>query len=268
MHNVLDMVVTSKVAQIDALKQRYPECILTRRAGNRSLHRALKAVRPAFILECKHASPSKGVLRQHFDIDSIVATYNRFASAISVVTDSEFFKGDFAYIAKARANTNLPVLCKDFIISAYQIQLAAHLGADAVLLMLSVLDDDSYRDLLDVARFYGLEVLTEIINDDELDRALALDADIVGINNRDLRTLSIDLETTCRLAPRVPRKCALVSESGIEQREQVCRLARYVDGFLVGSALMQSPDLEQACADLVLGEVESTQARGIPHDAA
>lgn len=264
MVDVLKTIVASKAAHIAQLQNRYPECTLKCRVSGRSLYHALKAVRPAFILECKQASPSKGVLRQRFDVSAIVATYNRYASAISVVTDSEFFQGDFAYLAEARANTMLPVLCKDFIVSPYQIRLASHLGADAVLLMLSVLDNDHYRDLADVAACYGLEVLTEISNEAELERALQLNARIIGINNRDLRTLAINLDTTRRLAPRFSRQCALVSESGIEHREQMLQLARHVDGFLVGSSLMQASDLDRACARLMHGDNEIMTQGGIP----
>lgn len=258
MSDILAKIVLSKSSQVDLLKARYPEHTLAPRRSDRSLYHALKAGDPGFILECKFASPSRGVLRADRDLEAIVSVYNRYAAAISVVTDTDYFNGEFAFLSAVRALTPLPVLCKDFIVSDYQIRLAAHLGADAVLLMLSVLDDRAYRRLSDVARDAGLQVLTEVSNEQERDRALMLGATIIGINNRDLRTLKIDLATTSRLAPGIPGQCAVVSESGISQPEQVAAIRPFVDGFLVGSALMSQPDLAAACAALVAGECQET----------
>lgn len=261
MPDILKNIIDSKWRHIERLLQIYPESKMRRQLSNLSLHSAMKSSGPGYIFECKRASPSRGLLRRQFDIVAITSVYNRYANAISVVTDEDYFQGSFEYLAQVRANTELPVLCKDFIVSAYQVRLAAHLGADAILLMLSVLDDDHYADLADVASYCGLDVLTEVSTEDEVERAIRLGARIIGINNRNLRTMVVDLKTTQRLAPLVPRHCAVISESGISTRSQVLHLSGLVDGFLVGSSLMATPDLDRACACLVQDGCKSVESR-------
>ncbi|ABM00338.1 bifunctional indole-3-glycerol-phosphate synthase TrpC/phosphoribosylanthranilate isomerase TrpF [Shewanella amazonensis] len=254
MSNVLTKIIDTKYAHIDALKQRFPEASLTPKISDRSLYQALAAPNAGFILECKKASPSKGLIRADFDPVAIVSIYSRYAAGISVLTDEQFFQGDMDYIPQVRAAVSQPVLCKDFFISPYQVRLAAHQGADAILLMLSVLDDDDYRRLADEAAKYQLDILTEVSNEDELRRAIALRAPIIGINNRNLRDLSTDLATTEALAPHIPADTLVISESGIYTHEQVKRLAPLVQGFLVGSSLMAEANLDLACRRLIYGE--------------
>ncbi len=251
--NVLTRIVDTKPAHIAALKQRFPEASLTPKVSDRSLYQALKAPNAGFIFECKKASPSKGLIRQAFDVEAIADVYNHYAAAISVLTDEQFFQGDMDYLPKVRARVSQPILCKDFFVDPYQVKLAAHQGADAILLMLSVLDDDRYRQLASLAAQYQLDVLTEVSNEEELKRAIALDAAIIGINNRNLRDLTTDLATTEALAPHIPADRVVVSESGIYTQQQVRRLSPLVDGFLVGSSLMAEADLDLACRALTLG---------------
>ncbi|TVP12712.1 bifunctional indole-3-glycerol-phosphate synthase TrpC/phosphoribosylanthranilate isomerase TrpF [Shewanella sp. KCT] len=251
--NVLTRIVDTKPAHIAALKQRFPEASLTPKVSDRSLYQALKAPNAGFIFECKKASPSKGLIRQAFDVEAIADVYKHYAAAISVLTDEQFFQGDMDYVPKVRARVSQPILCKDFFVDPYQVKLAAHQGADAILLMLSVLDDDRYRQLASLAAQYQLDVLTEVSNEEELKRAIALDAAIIGINNRNLRDLTTDLATTEALAPHIPADRVVVSESGIYTQQQVRRLSPLVDGFLVGSSLMAEADLDLACRALTLG---------------
>ncbi|WP_299807668.1 bifunctional indole-3-glycerol-phosphate synthase TrpC/phosphoribosylanthranilate isomerase TrpF [uncultured Shewanella sp.] len=251
--NVLTKIVDTKAAHIASLKQRFAENDLSPKVSDRSLFDALKAPNAGFILECKKASPSKGLIRDVFDVDAIADVYNHYAAGISVLTDEQFFQGDMDYIPRVRARVTQPILCKDFFVDEYQVKLAAHQGADAILLMLSVLDDNRYQALATEAAKYQLDILTEVSNEAELTRAIALNAKIIGINNRNLRDLSTELATTEELAPHIPADRVVISESGIYNQAQVRRLAPLVDGFLVGSSLMAEDDLDLACRTLTFG---------------
>ncbi|WP_153913078.1 bifunctional indole-3-glycerol-phosphate synthase TrpC/phosphoribosylanthranilate isomerase TrpF [Shewanella sp. TC10] len=251
--NVLTKIVDTKVAHIASLKLRYPEACLQPKISDRSLFDALKAPNAGYIFECKKASPSKGLIRPVFDVEAIADIYGKYASGISVLTDEQFFQGDIDYIPLVRARVNQPILCKDFFVDPYQIKLAAHQGADAVLLMLSVLDDEQYKLLATEAEKYNLDALTEVSNQEELERAIDLNARIVGINNRNLRDLSTDLATTEALAPQIPTDRVIISESGIYNNQQVKRLNPLVDGYLVGSSIMAQEDIDLACRQLIFG---------------
>ena len=210
----------------------------------------------AFILECKKASPSKGLIREDFDLEQILESYAPFASAVSILTDSEFFQGDFSFLKAANQKIRQPILCKDFILEPAQVQWARFHGADAILLMLSVLTDEQYRICAAEAQKWNLDILTEIHDEHECRRALELGAPIVGINNRNLKDLSIDLSTTSRLASLVPKDRILISESGIYTHQDVLKLRCMVDGFLVGSSLMERTDLSLAVRELIFGRVK------------
>ncbi|GAA4901029.1 bifunctional indole-3-glycerol-phosphate synthase TrpC/phosphoribosylanthranilate isomerase TrpF [Ferrimonas pelagia] len=254
---VLDKIVATKPAHIAALAQRYGDLLDTRAAkSDRSLFDALKEGPTGFLLECKKASPSKGLIRADFDPVAIGRVYDQYAAGISVLTDEQFFQGDFEYMKAVREAVSVPVLCKDFIIDPRQLRLARHLGADAALLMLSVLSDQLYTELAAEAALLGLDVLTEVSNQEEMTRAIALNAQIIGINNRDLRDLSIDLATTERLAGQVPSDRVVISESGIYCHSQVRRLAPHADAFLVGSSLTEQPDVDLACRQLIYGHTK------------
>ncbi|MBV7315040.1 bifunctional indole-3-glycerol-phosphate synthase TrpC/phosphoribosylanthranilate isomerase TrpF [Shewanella sp. NIFS-20-20] len=270
MSNILTQIVETKHTHIAQLQQRFPAASLQPQTSTRSLYQALRQGPASFILECKKASPSKGLIRDDFDIDAIARVYGRHASAVSVLTDEQWFQGDMAYIPQVKALIPQPILCKDFFISPYQVMLAAHQGADAILLMLSVLNDQQYLALAAVAADYQLDILTEVSNRQELDRALGLNAKIIGINNRNLRDLSTDLATTEQLAPLIPADAVVISESGIYHHQDVRRLAPLVQGFLVGSSLMAEANLDQACRALIYGENKIcglTRAQDLEHAA-
>ncbi|MFC1520425.1 bifunctional indole-3-glycerol-phosphate synthase TrpC/phosphoribosylanthranilate isomerase TrpF [Pseudomonadota bacterium] len=251
--NVLTKIVDTKVAHIASLKLRYPEASLQPKISDRSLFDALKQPNAGYIFECKKASPSKGLIRPVFDVEAIADIYANHAAGISVLTDEQFFQGDIDYIPLVRARVKQPILCKDFFVDPYQIKLAAHQGADAVLLMLSVLDDEQYKLLAAEAVKYNLDALTEVSNQQELERAIDLNAAIIGINNRNLRDLSTDLATTEALAPQIPADRVIISESGIYNNQQVKRLNPLVDGYLVGSSIMAQDDIDLACRQLIFG---------------
>ncbi|WEE19580.1 bifunctional indole-3-glycerol-phosphate synthase TrpC/phosphoribosylanthranilate isomerase TrpF [Citrobacter koseri] len=256
MQTVLAKIVADKAIWVEARKQQQPLASFQNEVqpSARHFYDALQGTRTAFILECKKASPSKGVIRDDFDPAQIAGVYKHYASAISVLTDEKYFQGSFDFLTVVSRIAPQPVLCKDFIIDPYQIYLARYYQADACLLMLSVLDDEQYRQLSAVAHSLKMGVLTEVSNEEELERAIALGAKVVGINNRDLRDLSIDLNRTRQLAPKLGHSVTVISESGINTYAQVRELSHFANGFLIGSALMSHADLHAAVHRVLLGE--------------
>ncbi|HAU5608145.1 bifunctional indole-3-glycerol-phosphate synthase TrpC/phosphoribosylanthranilate isomerase TrpF [Citrobacter koseri] len=256
MQTVLAKIVADKAIWVEARKQQQPLASFQNEVqpSARHFYDALQGTRTAFILECKKASPSKGVIRDDFDPAQIAGVYKHYASAISVLTDEKYFQGSFDFLTVVSRIAPQPILCKDFIIDPYQIYLARYYQADACLLMLSVLDDEQYRQLSAVAHSLKMGVLTEVSNEEELERAIALGAKVVGINNRDLRDLSIDLNRTRQLAPKLGHGVTVISESGINTYAQVRELSHFANGFLIGSALMSHDDLHAAVRRVLLGE--------------
>lgn len=253
---ILGKIVDDKLQWVKERKQQQPLIQFKDDLveSDRHFYRALDQQHSVFILECKKASPSKGLIRADFDLDLIAATYKNYAAAISVLTDQKYFQGDFDFINQVREQVTQPILCKDFIIDPYQIYLARYYQADAILLMLSVLDDDAYQAYRDTAHSLNMGVLTEVSNEHELVRAIALNAKVIGINNRDLRDLSVDLNRSKQLAVKIPKDIIVISESGISTHQQVKELSQYVNGFLVGSSLMSQANIDSACRQLILGE--------------
>jgi indole-3-glycerol phosphate synthase len=199
---------------------------------------------PAVIAEVKKASPSKGVIRADFDPAAIARSYAAAGAAcLSVLTDVDFFQGADAYLQQARAACALPVLRKDFTVDPYQVYEARALGADCILLIVAALADDQLAELSGVAMQLGLDVLVEVHDLDELERAIQVPAPLLGINNRSLRSFEVSLDTTLSLQRAVPRDRLLVTESGIHAPGDVARMrAAGIDAFLVGEAFMREPD--------------------------
>ena len=241
---VLDKIVELRRIDVAKMAQEKPlssfKETLTLSEADRDFYQNITARKaqnlPAYILECKRSSPSKGLIREDFDL-----------------AKSRHFGGDFENIAVAKNFTTAPILCKDFVVDAYQIYLARHYGANAVLLMLSVLRDDEYRYLANIAHELGMGVLTEVNDEAEVARALKLQAKVIGVNNRDLRDLSIDLDKTERLRALMPKEQIVISESGIRSYSDIRRISHFADGFLIGSHLMGSDHLERALQELLTG---------------
>lgn len=254
--NVLATILNPKVEWLARMKKELPlESFKdSLKLSDRSFYTSLSSGKTRFILECKKASPSKGLIREDFSPKDIARVYDKYAAAISVLTDEDFFQGDYKYLKEVHENSHVPVLCKDFIFDPYQVYLARYYGADAILLMLSVLTDEAYIELSTIAKNLNMGILTEASTEDEVKRALKLKAQVLGINNRNLRTLKVDLENVRTLSKLLPKGQVAISESGIYTHAQVLELSSYVKGFLVGSSLTGEPDIEKATRKLIFGE--------------
>ena len=245
---LLDEILAHKRVELDAARQRVAPAALAQRAAAsapaRGFRRALLGAGPRVIAELKRRSPSRGEIRADFDPVAIARAYQAGgAAALSVLTDERFFGGSLAVLEAVRAATELPLLRKDFVIDAYQIDEARVAGADAVLLIVAALAPAALARLFEHARGLGLDVLVEVHDEAELDAAKGMGADLIGINNRDLRSFVTDLSVTERLAKRVPQGALVVAESGIFGPEDVARLARAgASAFLVGESLMREAD--------------------------
>ena len=256
MATVLKKIVTDKALWLAQRKQTQPLTSFKEQLApsDRDFYQALTDQHSVFILECKKASPSKGLIRDDFDPEMIAKTYAVYANVISVLTDEKYFQGSFDFLPIVKQHTHQPILCKDFIIDEYQIYLARYYQADAVLLMLSILSDAQYLALSQLAHQLNMGVLTEASTQQEVERAITLNAKVIGINNRDLRDLSVDLNRVKQLSAKIPTDRIVISESGIYTHAQVLDLSHYAQGFLIGSALMSEYNLELAVRKVILGE--------------
>ena len=257
--NVLERIVQSTREELERRRRATPlrelEAALGQRPESRPFGEALARPGISLIAEHKRRSPSAGVIREGATVSDIVGAYERGgAAALSILTEGQHFGGSLQDLQDAIAATELPVLRKDFIIDRYQLYESAAAGADAILLIVAALDDDELYDLHREARGLDLDVLVEVHDEHELERALDIDAEILGLNNRDLSDFSVDIERTYELLSDVPAGKTVVSESGYTSREQLEDLDRVgVDAVLIGETLMRAPDPEEALRELGAG---------------
>ena len=250
--DVLLRIIRHKAREVAERTERTPLRVLAERAEAQApprgfaaaLRARIAAGEPAVIAELKKASPSRGVLREDFEPEAIARGYAAGgAAALSVLTDEAFFRGADRHLAQARSASGLPVLRKDFIIDAYQVREARALGADCVLLIVAALGDAQLDELAALATHLGMDVLVEVHDAAELERAARLEPLLLGINNRDLRTFETTLDTTLELLDRIPAGRTVITESGIHTRADIARMrAAGVHGFLVGEAFMRAGD--------------------------
>jgi indole-3-glycerol phosphate synthase len=263
--DILKKICHRKVEEVRARSERLPLGEVKARVADAppvrgfaaALESRLAKGEPAVIAEIKRASPSKGVLREDFRPAEIAASYERGGAAcLSVLTDRDFFQGSDAYLREARAACLLPVIRKDFMIDPYQVYEARAIGADCILLIVACLEDEDLRELSGLARDLGMDALMEVHDAAELARALKIPGPLIGVNNRNLRTFEVSLETTLGLLGSVPEDRVLVTESGILRPEDVTLLrGRGVHAFLVGEAFMRAADPGAELARLFFSEV-------------
>jgi indole-3-glycerol phosphate synthase len=260
MSDILDKIVAVKHQEVAAARKRKSLDLVRTDAESRVLTRdfvgamraKIAAGKPAVIAEVKKASPSKGVLRADFIPADIAQSYAEHGAAcLSVLTDVQFFQGEIDFLKQARASCQLPVLRKDFMVDAYQIYESRSMGADAILLIAACLDDAQMKDFEAMALGLDMAVLVEVHDQSELERALKLKTPLLGINNRNLQTFEVSLDTTLAMRSLVPADRLLVTESGIHTRDDVLRMgAAGVNAFLVGEAFMRAPEPGEALAAL------------------
>lgn len=261
MSNVLDRICDDKREHIAVCKaattlaelETRAKAAGTTRGFARALTERAAAGRFGLIAEVKKASPSKGLIREDFDPPMIARAYEAGGAAcMSVLTDTPYFQGKDADLVAARNAVSLPAIRKDFMLDTYQVTEARALGADCILLIMAALEDAQAAELAAAAHDWGMDVLVEVHNGEELDRALDVKTDLVGINNRNLKTLTVDLATTEELAPRVPKDRVVVCESGLSSSEDLVRMSGVgAQCFLIGESLMRQDDIAGAVRDLL-----------------
>jgi indole-3-glycerol phosphate synthase len=259
--NVLEKISAYKRQEIAAARAAQPLHAVTRAAREASpprgfaaaLQRAAAAKRPALIAEIKKASPSKGLIRDSFDPDALARAYEKGgATCLSVLTDTPSFQGSPDHLSSAHAAVSLPVLRKDFMLEPYQVVQSRAIGADCILVILAMVDDETAASLITTARDWGMDAIVEVHNESETRRAVDLNAAIVGINNRDLKTFVTTLDTAIRLKPLIPQDRIVVAESGLSTPADLRRLASAgIGAYLIGEALMRESDVETATRRLL-----------------
>lgn len=258
---ILKKIIARKHQEVEERKQKVSEAELIERAQTadpcRGFARALQVraqdKQPAIIAEIKKASPSKGVIREDFNPEAIAKSYEKHGAAcLSVLTDVDYFQGADSYLQQARAATSLPVIRKDFMVDRYQVVEARALGADCILLIAAALNDDQLVALKDCAQDLGMDVLVEVHSGEELQRALTLEGDyLLGINNRDLHSFEVSLDTTINLLSKIPQGTMVITESGIVNKSDVNLMMEHdVFGFLVGESFMRAPSPGEKLAEL------------------
>ncbi len=250
---MLKEIIENKRKEVEISKKNLPLDSFKNKleASKRDFKAALSKNKLNLIAEFKRTSPSKNIKENDFNLKNIIKIYNKHADAISILTDKKFFSGSLMDLEESSKLTNLPLLRKDFIVDEYQIYESRLHNADAILLIVSILSDKQIKKFIKTAKNYSMDCIVEVHSEKELSRALRCNADIIGINNRNLNTLKIDTETTIKLAEKIPKDKIIVSESGISSRDYIEKIKGKVNAILVGSHFMNSENVEQEIASLI-----------------
>ena len=253
MNKMLNKIIENKRKEVEINKKKYPLSSFNDEIVNseRDFKKAISKDKLNLIAEFKRNSPSKSINDKQYDIKTIINIYNQYADAISVLTDNRFFSGSLNDMKEVSKLTELPILRKDFIIDEYQIYEARFHNADAILLIASILSIEQINHFIDIAKSMNMNCLVEAHNEEELNKVFDTDAEIIGINNRNLDTLEIDLNTTLKLADKIPSDKIIVSESGIKDNIHVNKIRNKVNAILVGSAFMNSANIENGIIRLI-----------------
>jgi len=269
---ILDEIIKVKRREVDCLKESTSLEALKKAVRDlpppRNFRKAISDPECSIIAEVKRTSPSKGRIREDFDPLKIASIYEaNGAAAISVLTDKEFFEGGNSYLSQIKEAVSLPLLRKEFIIDPYQIYETRIIGGDAVLLIASLLEEKTLRQFINLAESIGLSPLVEIHSREELDKALAAGAEIIGINNRNLETFSTDLRTSMELVSSIPENKIMISESGVSTREDIeALMQKGIHTFLVGEALIKAPDIGKKLMKLLGGEIRNDRNKDLRND--
>lgn len=250
---MLKEIIDNKRKEVEISKKKLPLDSFKAKLKNskRDFKAALSKNKISLIAEFKRTSPSKNIKENNFNLKKIIEIYDKHADAVSILTDKKFFNGSLADLEEASKLAKLPLLRKDFIIDEYQIFESRHHNADAVLLIASILTDEQIKKFMGIAGNYSMNCIVEVHTEEELSRALKCNAEIIGINNRNLNTLKIDTETTLRLMEKVPKTKIIISESGISSRDYIKKIKNRVNAMLVGSHFMNSRNVEKEIIALV-----------------
>jgi indole-3-glycerol phosphate synthase len=254
---ILAEIIRNKKTEISRRKETLPLS-----SFRRSIKKSERSFRNAIskglnlIAEVKRASPSEGVIRNNLSIRKIIKIYDQYADAISVLTDRKFFSGSMNDLKRVRKLTNKPILCKDFIIDPYQIYEARYYGADAILLIAAILSKKEIDDFIKIAKRYGMDCIVEVHTASELRKVLSTKAEIIGINNRNLDTLKVDLNTTLKLADKIPKGKIIVSESGYTNKEDIIKIRNKANAVLIGTSLLKSKSIEKKIRELFFPKVK------------
>ncbi len=250
---MLKQIIENKKIEVGIQKEKLPLTSFKNKLNNssRDFKEALSKNKLNLIAEFKRASPSRNINEKQFKIKDIINIYDKYADAVSVLTDNKFFSGSLDDLKQASEITNLPILRKDFIIDEYQIYESRLHNADAILLIASILDLNKINHFIGIAKSLNMDCIVEVHNEEELGKVLKSKAEIIGINNRNLENLEIDLNTTLRLADKIPKNKIIVSESGIKSRDYIEKIKDKVNAVLIGSSFMNSDNIENEILTLI-----------------
>lgn len=259
---ILDEIFAFKKEEVELKKKTFPLHRFEQdlNSNTRDFKAALRSKKPALIAEIKKASPSQGLFREKFNVKEIAEIYGKYCQAISVVTDERYFQGRNEFILRAKMAANVPILRKDFIVDEYQIFESRYYEADAILLIAALLDNEQINQFTATANSFRMDCVVEVHSEEELHRVLHTNAEIIGINNRDLQSFDVDLNVSKNLVHLIPPEKIKISESGFKGKEEILQVKDLVDALLVGGALIKAENIEEKVKEIIAAMEEKTES--------